>query len=492
MPDFKEHEMDIPEPVFFRDSNSGEYGMRCVCGEPHRDVELIIQCQMCEYWLHAVCVNVGRDMKNDPFFCPFCLRKRIKCRCGKSMKYDEPLIQCTKCKLWSHKSCEGLEYGRNPKNFVCYACDHSDKVFDLPCASFDNLIPDSITFTDIDKEDLLKSVPEGELKRMIIDDLDKSQLGFRETVTRYFRMFAGVLFDRVHEFWRTFVDSLCHLLKCEKSFLLTAIDYLATMIVYARPITKVVETAESGRSESIKDYLESQSVQRLEKVPESARLIWKSGQPGIRTSVALDDGEFICELNGFLEHTDEVKCEDGIPKSCMLVTDLDLVVDIEGTPVSYLKDIRRSFHFNCIVKLVRINGETKAALYATRMKGPLSEEKSRRGQAILEGGELFLPFDGEIPFPIRKVEWKEKKQRGRPPPAPKPKPTVKPKKVKKPPVLLDVSPRESNITLLSGFLSDDISALPFVILPDKESVDLYHAQKYQKSRVRRPKLDEQL
>ena len=36
-----------------------------------------------------------------------------------------------------------------------------------------------------------------------------------------------------------------------------------------------------------------------------------------RPALALDDGEFICELNGFLEHTDEVKCEDGIPKSCM-------------------------------------------------------------------------------------------------------------------------------------------------------------------------------
>ena len=31
-------------------------------------------------------------------------------------------------------------------------------------------------------------------------------------------------------------------LKCEKAFLLTAIDYLATMIVYARPMTKAVES----------------------------------------------------------------------------------------------------------------------------------------------------------------------------------------------------------------------------------------------------------
>lgn len=473
----KDHETSTPKPA--STGTPGEHEIRCVCGKPHRDVQVVIQCQMCRYWFHGLCVNVARETKNDPFICPFCLHRRIRCRCGKSEKYDEPIIQCTNCKFWSHKSCESLDYGRNPTNFVCHVCDSREKVYELPFLSFDSSIPDSTTFTDIDKEDLVRSVPDGLLKQMLVDDLSKGQLSFRETVSRYFRVFAGLLFDRVHEFWRMFVASLCVLLKCERSFLLNAIDQLAMNVLYAKSVTMVVESVEWGRSESIREYVERQFIQRLEKVPQSVKLLRKSDEPGIRTAEALDDGAFICEVNGFLEHTDEVRCENGIPRSCVLVTDLDLVVDTEGTPMSFLKAIRRSFHFNCIVKLVRINGEIKAALYATKTTGPLNDEKSRRGHAIVEGGELFLPFDGEIPFPIRKVEWKEKKNRGRQAPPVKPKGGAK---IRKKNSTVEVANPLPHITLLSGFLSDKIPTMPFVVLPDNESASLYQTLKNQTNR----------
>jgi hypothetical protein len=155
---------------------------------------------------------------------------------------------------------------------------------------------------------------------------------------------------------------------------------------------------------------------RFDRPLKPCKLYLDSRENGVRTSVTLEDGAFIADLCGFLEHIDEVKCDDGIPRSCLLVTDTDLVVDMDGTPFTFAKQIRRSFHFNCIVRLMRVDGEPRVGLFATKLKGPLTDEKARRGQAIREGGELFLPFDGEIPFPVEEIQWKDRKLRPRAPP----------------------------------------------------------------------------
>jgi hypothetical protein len=207
---------------------------------------------------------------------------------------------------------------------------------------------------------------------------------------------------------------------------------------------------------------------------------------GVQTPVGLDDGAYITDLPGFLEHTDEVRCENGIPRNCLTITDTDIVVDLEGTSFAFVMNIRRSFHFNCIVRLIRVNGEVRAALYATRLKSPLIQDKSRRVLAIEQGSELFLPFDGGIPFPIEKIEWKQKKQQ----------------KVRKPRFQSEdgrqrPSPMEKQkseeqkgceLTLLSAWLSDEMPTLPIVILSDDEAVEKYKAQeRTMKVRSRRPK-----
>jgi hypothetical protein len=87
---------------------------------------------------------------------------------------------------------------------------------------------------------------------------------------------------------------------------------------------------------------------------------------GVCTPVPLDDGAYICDLPGFLEHTDEVRCDDGIPKSCFVVTDTDIAVDLDGSTLTLAEHMRRSFHFNCVVRLVRIGGQPRTALSATR------------------------------------------------------------------------------------------------------------------------------
>jgi hypothetical protein len=72
--------------------------------------------------------------------------------------------------------------------------------------------------------------------------------------------------------------------------------------------------------------------------------------------------------------------------------------------------LRRSFHFNTIVKMYRLVEEPHIALFATRIRGPLLEEKGKRGLAIAADQPLLLPFDGEMPFPVPKVIGRRGKQ----------------------------------------------------------------------------------
>lgn len=411
-----DEEMIPPEPTYYNDKETGEYGVRCVCGEGHID-SLLVQCEMCEFWLHGLCVNVARETKGESYFCPFCLKRKIRCKCKEPMKYSMPIIQCTKCKHWVHKQCENLDFGINPENFVCSFCGGG--TYELKKVDFtdddDDVADEEIIIDNEKRLAVANSIPEGNFKKMIIEDLNYSQINFRQFVAKYFHLFAPYLFDRAHEFWRVFNETLCTILNCKRSTLLNALDALAIHLLY-KPYVASRQGRNSSRltksfshSESITEFLEkNESWPRLEKQQTPVKIYCKDGR--IHSPIELDDGAFITELPGFLMHTDEVKAENGIPLSCLIVTDSDVIIDTEGTTFTFAPLIRRSFHFNCIVKLIRIKGEPRIGLFATRMKGALSEEKSRRGPAIQADGELFLPFDGEIPYPVKKIEWKDKKR----------------------------------------------------------------------------------
>lgn len=409
----RETETEIPSqsPSYFRDPESGDYGMHCVCGKSHTD-GLLLQCEHCELWLHGMCVNVPRS-PTDPYFCPFCLGQRIKCTCDSNMDYSIPLIRCSKCKFWFHKECQELYFGVVPKTFICTKCNGGDRIFyDFPRVIFDEDYPDRKILTEnVQHTKLLETIPEGNLKNEIINDLNYPELEFKSTIEKYYQKFAVLLFDGPHEFWKVFINSLCSLLTCEKAELLNAIDHLTTKFLYTDKLIPMTNVKFS-HSDSITEQLEQKNMTRFEKPPDDIEIYIDEKDGKVKTPVSIDDGSFIIDLPGFIMRTDDVNADKGIPKSCLVVANSEIVVDLNGTPLcKYATSIRRSFHFNAIAKLIRVKGEAIAALFATRMKGPLSEEKNRRGPAIPEGGEIILPFDGEIPYNVQKIEWKEKKAR---------------------------------------------------------------------------------
>lgn len=484
--------MRIPEPIYLKEKDYEEYGVRCVCGKGNVENTLIVQCDKCDFWLHGVCVNIAMESKSEPFICPFCQHQVIRCNCNKPMDYTLPLIQCEKCQNWVHKCHAGLEFGANPEHFVCEYCGVPEYYIKDVCFDANDLIiPDTKVFVDVNRQELLDGIPDGQFKNLIVEDLEKSELDFREIVPKYFNHFATLLFDRAHEFWRTFNDTLCKMLKVERQVLLAAIDTLAMKFIYApykKPDAHKLVT-HFEHSESITNLLESTQITRMERAPRPAKLYVDSNNK-VRSVNALEEGAFIAELPGFLMHTDEMRVENGIPLSSLVVTDWSVIIDLTNSSFKYAPLIRRSFHFNCIVKIVKINGEPRVGLFATRIKGPLSEEKSRRGPAIPADGELFLPFDGEIPFPVPKCEWKDKKQRIRPQPKPQESSKSKSRRQVTPPPPKELRPKlECNVqlSLLSSFLDDEVPPLPFILLPDRESVIKYKLQMELKAKMRNNK-----
>ena len=495
----------IPTPIVseemhyktYNQKNNGKCLIRCVCESQSLD-GLLIQCKECHYYLHAICVNEPK--KRDDFVCPFCSGKKIRCICKKENKFDEPLIQCQQCGFWSHKSCEKLEYGSNPKNFVCSQC--GTLTYEIPEIHFssEDPVPNSYVTVNVDRDEIINSIPNGIFQQLIIEELQKTQISFREIVEKFFHYFASLLFERVHEFWRVFVDTLSKILGCEKMVLLNAIDILSTKLLYKPNIiindNMVIYNCFYEHSHSIDDYLNSIPAQKCDEQKEFVQL-YKGKNGGIFTPIGLQDGALITVLPGLLMHTEEVQCEEGIPLSTLTITDHLIVIDTYGTNFTFAPIIRRSFHFNTILKLIRLNGELRVGLFATRMKGPLNEEKSRRGFAISPDMEIILPFDGDIPYPIPKCNWKEKKRHILVPTEVKDeivkqKQSIQTRSKKKNnkydnDLIINMTKKENTndgLTLLSSFIDESASTIPFILLPDDETVAKYKAIKENKERVR--------
>lgn len=542
IPKVNQHAIQPPEPVFFNDKRTGRYGIRCVCGEGRND-GLLIQCDQCLFWLHAKCVNIARISDNETFYCPFCRGQWIKCKCKNNKNYTDPIVQCTNCKFWVHKRCESLDYGFCPHNFVCSNCQ-PEKSYHIPYIKLlpeDMKLQSDIVVTEFNRDEIISGIVDGRFHDQIQQDLSNSELSFCTLMTKYFNEYATLLFERIRGFWACFVDTFVAIFNVDKKLVMRAIDVLANKLIYnSNSKTSYPPVKGFEMSDAIEAYLQSQPASRIEKPPHQTELTITDDDTIISNEL-IEDGSFIMELSGFLMHIDEVRCENGIPPSCITVTtDENYVLDVSNSAFPQAALIRRSFHFNCVVKLVRIGGNLRAALYGVKPTGPLSEEKGRRGPSIQPGQELVLPLDGYIPFDTQKVEWKDKKVRPKaqidsqpkspssstrspsqnsdkasysssstvsvkstiqsrrhhsesssrsssPPPAPQTKEKKK-KQSKSQERRKSTNPEdEVQLTLLSGFIHDIIPPIPFILLADQEAVDNYNNSNNEKKSSQKKK-----
>ena len=127
--------------------------IQCVCEDSsYAPGELLIQCKVCERWLHEECLGLDRqDDKPNEFVCVFCGTAIlvVQCNCGEEIKNvpvlheesdhilcccDEQnesgfMIQCEHCLTWQHGKCMGLKKGENPTNYLCHICRFASSKF---------------------------------------------------------------------------------------------------------------------------------------------------------------------------------------------------------------------------------------------------------------------------------------------------------------------------------------------------------------------------
>lgn len=476
----------VPEPIYIDDEDGNKFGMRCVCGKPDTENSgLLVQCDKCQNWLHGMCVCVARTKAGEAYFCPFCLGRRITCPKGDNTRWDLPIIQCSRCGSWVHKSCEDLDYGIAPNPFVCSRC--GGKEFGLPLAKMDQdvITPNKITFFECNKYEILQEIPDGRFRDMVTADFEKSEINLHETVGAYFQIFGPLFFEKKSEFWQCFVDTFSKIFACDKHVVMSVIDSYAVGLLYQRtgPLEYSPIPSKFTVSESIRGFVESTNTSKYDEMPQPAEL-YVGRDSFVHSKAALEDGQFICDLPGFCLHTDEINANNGLQKTCLTVTNKDVVVDLGQSSFNMAHNLARSFHYNTVVKLYKVSDEPRVGLFAARMKGPLSEEKSKKGPAIQADAVLYVPLDGDLPFVTQKIEWKDRRGRGRIPARTKqPEPAVKQNGKKKQQRPRKGAPIETPVTLslLSAFLEDIVPPIPIIVKTEKE---LEEIQRVENSRTR--------
>ena len=459
-------EFQPPEPIRLEEGGE-KYGMRCVCGQKENGGVLVL-CDKCGYWLHGLCVGIARA-RDEPFYCPFCLRRAIRCKCGDDRRYDHPIVQCANCKFWVHKECENLGWGIVPPAFTCSRCKGTN--FTLPHVRPEFMSLNRMSFVNCDRYEVVKRVPDGQFRNFLFADLNKTELSFYDTISRYFHSFTVPLFERNHEFWKIFVDSMISLLGSTKQEILNTVDLYATTLLYA-PLNKKIWPDECafGMSENAMVSFDPDSVKEVDA---KEKACYRTADRRVHVKEALEEDDFILDLPGFLMITNEVNADEGISPYCIRLLDTDLVVDMERTKFEFAPYLKRSFHYNCYAKLYKKDGNVRVGLFATRTRGPIPDHK--RSPAIPADGILSLPLDGGLPYPLPKCEWKVMRQKHK---------TSKARTKNQPrsDVKLETSVQ---LSLLSAFCEDIVPPLPFNLVSDKESQIRSHVSSMVRERTRK-------
>jgi hypothetical protein len=301
---------------------------------------------------------------------------------------------------------------------------------------------------------ILEQIPEGTFRSDLVNDLNNSELHFFQTISRYFNKFCEHFFEEDPQFWRIFTDAFVTLFLCSRDTVWAAIDELACRLLYSvpndEPASLFVALDRFTLSERVTLSMKAQNFPKYEKTPISLTISPETGRPCV--SAPVQDGGFIAEVPGFVCDYREMPASTGLSLQWISIPNTDFVIDTDQTSFTLCRRIRRSFHFNCEPKFVKLNGETRVALIGHRLRGPAADPFAKSPAAIPAGGELVLPLDSDLPFPVPRVEWRERRGKRIVPATRKER-----RKREKPPT-----------SLLSLFYDVSVPPLPLQILSSQE------------------------
>lgn len=418
----------IPKPTEITGEFGDRWNLRCFC-ESTLEQGFMIQCEKCDCWQHAKCVNELQFRLSNHYTCPICAHKHIRCSCDDNLDYTLPLIRCTKCKYYVHRQCEGLDIGPvNPDTYVCKRCGGTFQ--QLPDVS----LPNNLNFPN-PKVNLTKSLVENLhsairstpfysvlIGKLLMKDL--TLFHFLSVIYSEFRSFfyithPSISFQTVRKrrsdvaasFYKCLFFIANRLFSVSSEQVIALVDILAKLDLYKEPSFPMVYTSfvfdpiqvtENAQA----DFSKLKHLQEISNINQQVEL--SVGPNGVFCKNELQPEQLVCILSGWVGLSDEFNYDNGIETSQFSIFSSKFIIDTYNIPQIGLS-FHRSLNPNCIVKLFQSKNNYYVGIFSGISDANGIDSRTRRGKfAIPANSELTLPIDfppGTLIEPTDFMAW---------------------------------------------------------------------------------------
>ena len=379
--------VDLPPAHELKDENGESWTLRCVCDET-TDRGLLVYCDSCGTWQHAICFNLNIHTTPEKYLCEICGNRPIRCKCEQNLNYRFSLIKCSICGYYTHKRCAGMLYGPMPSGtFVCSYCSPAKSKFAYPKVR----IPQTLTTNDnpaftfsqenIDNN-LNPHILTGPFHDFLMIDV------FDSTLTR--KEFFEALFDRFRPFFflchplfittihkkrrQNLVQSVLNasrylakkIYNTNEKLFVRLMDSLFNAAIYKEPtFVDDPEETELNFSENARFEYQNLIPQSYAKMPEPQQLkIDENGEVVCKNN--LTQGQFLFTVDGLLGDLEEFDYDTKVDGSLYQLFGTRFVLDASRFRNSFLHNFKRSMYGNCILKLFTVGDKTYCGVFVWR------------------------------------------------------------------------------------------------------------------------------
>jgi len=394
----------LPAPFLIEDGEE-KWTLRCICGD-HTTNGLLVMCEKCGVWQHAICMNLNPHTIPESYICETCSNKAIRCKCELNLNYRLSLVKCSMCGYHYHRKCAGLMYGPFPSSsFVCSFCGKSR--FNYPKIKFpSSMVIENSTLT-ISQDTLGRIPPQfigGPFVEFFKEDLMESTLTYKDLYESFYDRFRSFFFPchpllnnntakkRRFNLLHTFLSSSENVFKCltgiDREQFVNIFDCLLNETIY-KP-SKYSNIVESGCDFSENARLEIPQISISSIKDETPVRLFVTDNGVISDSDIIND-QYIMTCEGLVGDIEEFYYDDGVDLSLYQITGTRFVLDASRIPTQLTHKMKRSINGNCYLKIVQNGDIYTCALFA----GPShSSFYNNDEEFIIRAGEpLTLPID---------------------------------------------------------------------------------------------------
>ena len=401
--------VQFPEPCKMEDDGSEVWSLRCVC-EEKQGIGLLVQCEKCQNWQHAICVGLNERTIPEKYICEICGNRPIRCKCNNNINYRFALIQCTKCGYYVHRRCVGLLYGPMPRgDYVCTYCGKSKFTYaKVKLPSSVTLEDTTFTFSPEKLESIPSQLTGGPFTDFLTIDVAEATLTAREFCESFYDRFRSFFFlchplnpnsisrKKRHNLFVSFMTAseyLCkYLYNISEEKFREVFDAFLVADLY-KPLTIVKDEEEvHGCTVSENTRFELSRLTNIVRAKEGMTSVAPHfTENGCFAPVDMKQDTFLGVVHGFIGDLEEFNYDNGVDLGWYQIADTRLILDATHIPNSPLHRMRRSMHGNCVLKIIDVGDQIVCGLFIGRAL--LTSQKSSEELIVRAGQPLTLGID---------------------------------------------------------------------------------------------------